>query len=106
MSRLIVRRTSPFGTVSDRLLVGLLVARAVNRWVTDALISASLAALAIPFATAVAGIDMLRDQPSGLPRLLASWSFHTTPRDRVRRAGAAGMALVRGPAAAWHSGMS
>jgi hypothetical protein len=92
---------------SERSLTACWWPRAVSGWEADALISASLAALVKPFASAKAEIrHLLRSA------LRVATSFgevvisHTTPRDRVRRAGAAGMAFVRGPAAAWHFGMS
>src|SRR5262249_59516733 len=64
------------------MLVGLLVApRARSGWVIDALTSASVAALAIPFANAVAG-DRHIPRSTLRPRLLG-WSLHT-PRQETR----------------------
>jgi hypothetical protein len=52
---------------------------------------------------------MFRDQLSG-PRLLARWSFDAPRQDtgsgQAGERAAAGLTSVRGPAAAWHSGMS
>jgi hypothetical protein len=109
MPGVIARRTSRSERFSDQLLVGLLVdPRAVIGWAGDASISASLAALLIPFANAAAGI---RHVPRSALRARVFWrGGHFThhakrPAQANRRPDAAGMTSVRSLAAAWRSGM-
>ena len=100
----------PSGEVSYRLLVGPLMAtRAVNGRSRQTQRLTSPAPLLMPLANAAAGI---RRSPRSALRAASFGEMvisHTTPRDRGRQAGeraAAGMTSVRGPAAAWRSGMS
>jgi hypothetical protein len=87
MPGVIARRTSRSERFSDQLLVGLLAGhRAVSGWAGDASISASLAALLIPFANAAAGIRHVPRSASGPACFGEVVISHTTPRDRLRQA--------------------